>query len=543
MSATHLLDEPSLGPIVGHVTADSARIWIRGNNPSQGRTVGIAAVFEDGEYVPRSGKYFRLHREYFRTGAVDLTGLAPDSETTVRVGVIRYPSGKDDQHNMDDDEVKETLPDPGFFEDALLELDEKKCQAVFKTFPEEADKFSFVFGSCRYPGLLWSAKRADQIFKHVLEEVTAKANPPRFVLMVGDQIYADLMNRHVPVGRADTEEEFLDRYTDAFSTPNMSALLRSVPSYMILDDHEIEDNWNTSRMCARDGRQLFVTAIQTYRSFQWFYSPRNYGNRLFYHFDYGGYPFFVTDGRTQRFKSDRDKSPADCKDNHLLGFPVSHKTGGRHKAQIDELCDWLISQQQAVGDSPKFIVSAGVFTPNGIGDLKDPGSSDSWAAFPNTRRQVLSTIISNNIQNVVFLCGDVHCSIIAELSFFERGPRGLHTKKMPLRAFSITSSAFYWPYLFADGEPGSFVHDSKDPRTPDGFYFGGPDHSTVSTTEERSDDRQEELPYLMHYKAWNFEQEDNYTKVSVTPSSLSIELTSRDGKKIPAKGKTRLVLA
>jgi hypothetical protein len=60
---------------------------------------------------------------------------------------------------------------------------------------------------------------------------------------LGDQIYADELNRMLPIGRADTETEFQERYSTAFSSPNMRRLLRSVPNYMILDDHEIEDNW------------------------------------------------------------------------------------------------------------------------------------------------------------------------------------------------------------------------------------------------------------------------------------------------------------
>src|SRR3546814_3191885 len=81
--------------------------------------------------------------------------------------------------------------------------------------------------------------------------------------------------------------------------------------------------------------------------------------------------------------------------------------------------------------------------------------SDSGPAFPTTRRAVLNTIIKNGVQNVVFLSGDIHCANVAAIEF-TGSPAA-----QKLKAFSITSSAFYWPFPFADGEPSSYVHDSR----------------------------------------------------------------------------------
>src|SRR3546814_10988294 len=81
--------------------------------------------------------------------------------------------------------------------------------------------------------------------------------------------------------------------------------------------------------------------------------------------------------------------------------------------------------------------------------------SDSWPAFPTTRRAVLNTIIKNGVQNVVFLSGDIHCANVAAIEF-TGSPAA-----QKLKAFSITSSAFYWPFPFAAGEPSSYVHDSR----------------------------------------------------------------------------------
>jgi len=109
---------------------------------------------------------------------------------------------------------------------------------------------------------------------------------------------------------------------------------------------------------------------------------------------------------------------------------------------------------------------------------------------------------------VVFLSGDIHCSNVAELSFAKGG------KDLKVKAFSITSSALYWPFPFADGEPSNFVHDSKDAEERDTFV--------ISNDE------------TMDYKAWNFTQEDNYCRIDVDRKSASISVRpyDRDGDPI-----------
>ena len=68
------LREPSLGPIVGATTDQSCRLWIRGadsGKPDESfdedrRTIGVLSVkHRDGQH---QAFYFRLHREYDRTG-------------------------------------------------------------------------------------------------------------------------------------------------------------------------------------------------------------------------------------------------------------------------------------------------------------------------------------------------------------------------------------------------------------------------------------------------------------------------------------------
>ena len=537
------LRPPGLGPIVGHTTDRSCRLWIqaplgeraKAESEEDRRTLGVLVVMaRAGLEIPPAQRpvfYFRLRREFDRTGTFVLGEerslgergepylLEPDTEYRVRIGTLALDDNFDNDARVASDALADVLPTPQVWAAALDRMPADECEASFRTNPPAgacAEGLAFLVGSCRYPGLLWKRKESDQIFGPMTEELQIErgGQRPRLTLMVGDQIYADTFNVMIPVGLADTHAEFNDRYQRAFGSLNMRRLLRSAPNYMILDDHEIEDNWCQSRIRSPNKKLLFNLAIGAYLSYQWSHGPRTYGLRLYYDFEAAGYPFFVLDTRTQRYIDDVPDSLAD---NHLLGRP---SLDPEEPSQLDILCDWLVAQQHSRGNAPKFIVTASVFVPNpvssaGKATVAAIEESDSWPAFPTTRRRVLQTIVQHNVQNVVFLAGDVHCSQVAQLHFRGEGSE-------QLRAYSIVSSAFYWPFPFADGDPADYVHDSLDPRTPDTFK--------VSDT------------VTMDYRAWNFTQEDNFCRVTLgrTHHQLIVEVIGRDGKHITTKGPRRL---
>jgi alkaline phosphatase D len=535
------LRPPGRGPIVGHTTTTSCRVWIRAEDPGdQGteldenrRTIGVIAVIEEnGKAIPKRNRevhYFRLHREFDRTGTFNLgvdssvgaaqssAKLKPNTDYVVRVGTLTIDDPFPNDESVSDETLARRLPRPNeadWFSD-LLKLNAETSEARFKTFPEKTDGLSFILGSCRYPGLLWKVKEADQIFGPLWLEAQGKGppiagdpvvrGPARFVLMVGDQIYADMLNRNIPLARADTFAEFQERYLTAYDSRNMRALLRQTPNYMILDDHEIEDNWTQDRISKAESREVFNLAISAYLSYQWSHGPRTYGRRLFYQFECGGYPFFVLDTRTQRYVDDR---PDSLDDNHLLGRPSLEPLV--EPSQLDILLRWLKESDKNI---PKFIVSASVFVPNPLsaregrdGTVEQKSKwkedSDSWPAFPKTRQPILHCIVDNTIQNVIFLSGDIHCSNVAQMIF-----SGTPLAKT-IKAFSVTSSAFYWPFPFADGDPSGYVHDSTQPEQQDGFQV------TDNVT--------------MNYTAWNFTQEDNYCRLDIDRANHTLTVRSFD---------------
>lgn len=547
------LREAGLGPIVGHTTEKSCKIWIRardyegnkGELDALQRTIGVAAIVAKNDTeidLPNiQAFYFRLHRERDRTGVfhagehVCLSGkksspLQLATAYRIRVGTLSIDDPFGDDENIESSDVAARLPDPNVWINDLLKLRQKFSEANFRTFSgarDDSDKsLAFVLGSCRYPGVMWKVKDADRIFGPMAQEATKGyegdgdvrgRRPVDFALMVGDQIYADMLNRHIPIGLADTFEEFQERYLTAFGSRKMRKLLRNLPTYMILDDHEIEDNWHQDRIKKAKSRKVFNLAIDAYRSYQWSHSPDSFHGRLYYKFECGGYPFFVLDTRTQRYMDDVKD---DLDDNHLLGRP---SLGDEEPSQLERLLSWLAECQTERGNTPKFVVTSSVFAPNPMSarsgrkgkpqqKVEWAEASDSWPAFPETRKAILNAILANKVQNVVFLSGDIHCANVAQLMF--AGTPDADT----LKAYSITSSAFYWPFWFADGEPSNFVHDSKDAKQKDTFIISG--------------------QKTMDYKAWNFTQEDNFCRVDVDKGNHVVRVTpiDKDGEIIRNRG-------
>lgn len=535
---------PGLGPIVGHTTDTTSRIWVRadpetdgGDHPGAGRRTmaAIGVLSKDGEALdPMPTAYFRLHREFDRSGSINLGAdtdfdLEPDAEYEVRVGCLVLDDALDDDGEFESDELLRRLPHSTAWREDLRGLDPAKAGAVVRTFPAEGQdggRVSFLLGSCRYPGLLWKVRHSDRIFAPMARLADAQEDRPRFVLMVGDQIYADLFNKVVPFGRADTYREFRDRYLTAFGSPNIRRLMQRLPTYMILDDHEIEDNWSQDRLRRSAAYQLFTIAVDAYLSYQWSHGPRTWGRRLYYRFDCGGLPFFVLDTRTQRFI---EGPKGDLARNNLLGRPT---LPGAPPGQLQRLLDWLSEQQDARGNVPKFVVTSGVFVPSPMSarapmaetDPEALEKSDGWPAFPATRSAVLRRIVEASVQNVVFLSGDIHCCNVAEivLSGTPEAER--------IKAFSVTSSAFYWPFPFADGEPSDFVHDSRAEGQEDTFCFADSGGRELS----------------MDYRAWNFSQEDNFSHLTVDREAAELRVRVHDKRGRPVEeedgqgGKTRL---
>lgn len=418
--------KPTVGPIIGHTTTSHARIFLRGDS------IKNACVFAGIRYRPlgdenwSSGVFAELEQVRDMSAILVLNDLAADT-------LYEYQAGWFSP--MKPVRFIETLQDlPLQWPPQIHRLRTRSSQA---TQPR-----AYVVGSCRYlrltAGIAAEPHLGDRIFA-AITRLAEQAEPPlSAMLMTGDQIYVDDLNLIAP----DRElKEILLKYRVAFSQPHIAKLMSALPTYMILDDHEIEDNWPANRIKSDDF--LYANAINAYELYQTSHGPAHelsadgqFNSKLekyWYQLTDGDIEWFVTDSRSRRNLATNDRRILDIE-------------------QEQALCAWLINSPARV----KFVVTSAMFYP----DNKRP-DNDAWKGFPAQRLRLLETIRTHAIKNVIFVSGDVHGSLTSRLT---------HSTDPRFDVHTIVSSPLCNSKLLPYAKASTFLLDQPLARTAAGDY-------------------------------------------------------------------------
>jgi len=403
------MEKMILGPLIGGLSHNSVNLWARADSKcTLYAWLATSPAFNDAEMVGQS----ELRASDACAGIVPIKKLKPE---TVYYFALSLTNKK-----------------PA-----------KKEFKSFKTFPKpgQVRSFRFAFGSCFKP----DGENSGEAFRHIIDHQKDLA----FLLMLGDQIYADEW-KHNGIGKvAVTREDYRAVYSYVWSDPDMREMLTKIPVFMTLDDHEVDNDWhwdNKARNMAfvpwytrlirwfggrpieerRIPRQRIRAALEAYWEHQGIHAPKMLlpmerekesgdfnlmeedAGSLAYTFYYGAAAFFVMDTRTMRVHN---------KDTQIvLG-----------EAQWRVLFQWL---DDVKDDYPvKFIVSSSAFLFEMFGDI----ANDRWSGFKAERDRLLFYLAERGIEDVYILAGDLHeaHAISAELN----GPNG---KSIPLWEFCAT---------------------------------------------------------------------------------------------------------
>lgn len=406
--------------IIGHVGHDEARIWVRAGERFPFAFISCQA--EGGG--PPLQQSIRLEERHHFTGVFPLKDLAPDTRYRfkVRCGASSTtPEAKSRRYNPNSGEFV-TAPAPGTVRD-----------------------FSFLMVSCNLHSL-GGISSPDPAFERIGRLIQEKC--ASFLLHTGDQIYYD-----VPVQfKLPDLDEYRDKYHDAWgeSRPTQ-AVLAQCPQYMILDDHEITNDFHND-MELDVGTIDFKkeVALKAYREYQHIHNPQTFGSApLYYTFERGHAGFFVLDARTERYRRP----------------PGNQMIGGE---QMGRFLDWLEHSPARI----KFVVTSVPF----VGEARN--SQDRWADPPYRpqRDQIIDFIAGREIRNVIFLTGDMHNSYCARLDitrpdgsqavvhelmsspinhFDKAGP---HEYLDPVESTTAVGRNRYKPVIL----PGTFFHDHSN---------------------------------------------------------------------------------
>lgn len=252
-----------------------------------------------------------------------------------------------------------------------------KTQKIWK-WRGDAPDFSFLIGSCAYinetkydrPGQPYGGE-------YNIYNPMSKTNAD-FMLWLGDNVYLREPDWNSWTG-------IVHRYTHDRKTPELRKFIASMHNYAIIDDHDFGPN-NSDRS--------FWNKNQTLKAFELFWANPSYGvgdiNGAITSFEYADCEFFLLDNRSYRSPDFRRQE---------------------NKTQLGEAqLQWLIDNFASSTARIKFVVLGGQF----LSTSKDYESYSNFG-FGSERQEIINYIQNNNIQNVIFLTGDVHFSEVSVL--------------------------------------------------------------------------------------------------------------------------------
>ncbi|MFD9095692.1 alkaline phosphatase D family protein [Streptomyces collinus] len=443
--------ELRLGPLLRCTETSCATVWVETGEPC---TVQVRCSDGAGGTAPTfqvAGHHYAL---------VTVTGLRPGGSPTYEIlldGTRVWP-----------------LPDSPF------------PPSVIRS-PSAGDTVRVTFGSCR-----WAAPPADgkdPVGPDALDTLAARlladpgAERPDVLLLLGDQIYADETSARTrrwlaerrdldkpPGSQVTNYEEYCHLYYESWLDPEVRWLLSTVPSFMIFDDHDVVDDWNTSAAWLADMRtedwwqERLLSGLMSY----WVYqhvgnlSPAELADdpdwaavhatpdgtpalralaeradadsssvRFSYRRDFGRVRVVMVDSRAARVLAEDDRAMLDPGEVAWLREQVLGDEGAYDHLLIGTSLPWLLPHLVHDTEAWDAALCAGERGPRWarFGEwLRRGADLEHWAAFPRSFSDLADIIAETGAgpaapATVCVLSGDVHHGYIAEASWPSGGPR------------------------------------------------------------------------------------------------------------------------
>jgi hypothetical protein len=220
-----------VGPLLRHVGAGHATVWVEADGPCEVEVLGATERTFEVE-----GHHFAL---------VHVTGLPDEGNIPYEVAFDGERVWPPPEWDWPSSCVRTVADDHG------LRISFGSCRCAYPNEPpwtltKDEDPEGRGHDALRALALRMRDQEPDEW--------------PHLLLMLGDQVYADEVapateefirarrDVDVPPGLQISDfEEYCRLYRDAWCEPAVRWLLSTVPTAMIFDDHDVIDDWNTSR--------------------------------------------------------------------------------------------------------------------------------------------------------------------------------------------------------------------------------------------------------------------------------------------------------
>ncbi len=364
-----------------------------------------------------------------------------------------------------------------------------------------------VFGSCRVgapqsppythaPSEHRKGLGVDALWAYSRRLQEGAASWPDALLLMGDQVYADdvppetaafIRERRavdVPPGEEIADfEEYTRLYRESWSDPDIRWLLSTVPSAMIFDDHDVNDDWNISQSWVDEMRSLPWWDDRITGAFMAYWLYQHLGNL--------SPPELAEETMFELVRQDDDAGPRlrefarRCDRESAASRWAYYRDFGRsrllvidsraarvlvdgHRDMVDtEEWEWIVEHAHGSFDHLILVTTLPAFAPHGIHHLEAWSEAvcagrwggtaarlgelirravdlEHWAAFQRAFEQLVDLLrdISTGLgaeppATITILSGDVHTTYAVEV---ELGP-----KAGPSRVYQIVCSPFRNP--------------------------------------------------------------------------------------------------
>ena len=239
--------------------------------------------------------------------------------------------------------------------------------------------------------------------------------------------------------------------------PALRSLMRSIPIRMMLDDHEIVENWEPGGNRREDvwfGQGLAAYWRYQRADAQRFALPGVSRKPLHGAYAVCGFPLYMADTRTER-------TLRNAHTPHATIMPG---------AQMAAIQAWMLANQAPTADTqrPLFVACPAMILPRPLAARDHPDDrlqSDSWAGYPVSMEAMLGYMAQARIRGVVFLSGDEHLGNCAEFTLRDS------TGTVLSRGYSIHVPGLYAPIPFANAIPQKFAANDIFPVNYGGVTY------------------------------------------------------------------------
>ncbi|MEV6170152.1 alkaline phosphatase D family protein [Streptomyces sp. NPDC051954] len=431
-----------LGPLLRYTDGSSATVWVESSRPCTAEVRCADGARGESPTFQIAGHHYAL---------VEVSGLAPGTSQSYEVFLDGAPVWP--------------LPDSRF------------PPSLIRT-PAEDDSVRVAFGSCRWAAP--PADEADPVGPDALDTLAARmagdpgGERPDVLLLLGDQVYADGVSkatrrylaarrdlREPPGSEVADYEEYTQLYYESWLDPEIRWLLSTVPSYMIFDDHDVIDDWNTSASWLEDmratswWRERLLSGLMSYWVHQHLgnLSPAELADdplyaavretpdgtdalrafaakadadpasvRWSYRRDFGRVRLLMVDTRAARVLDEERRSMLDPGEAHWLREQALAEPGSYDHLLIGTSLPWLLPH--LVHDAEGWNAALcrgekGARWARFGEDLRRRADLEHWAAFPSSFDALTALIAEAGSGDrapatVCVLSGDVHHAYVAE---------------------------------------------------------------------------------------------------------------------------------